>query len=89
MYGYSFIAVDKPKDGKPYTVAMVGTSLIMQIALCKNKKALEKGLIDLYGQFQNGKDKSEKGATLEEIEKLEADGVDILTKEGKLIRIKK
>ena len=84
-----YLAAEKEKDGKEFTICEVSTYFNVQIAMIpKNEK--KKVLSDLYSQFGSGEDKTEKGATLKEIEKLSSKsngGIYCITKTGELHKI--
>lgn len=61
-----YLAAEKEKDGKPFTVCIVDTYFNVGVHMLKekDKKTQAKAL---YKQFGTGKDKSERGVTMEEL----------------------
>ena len=76
------LAAEKEMDGKPFTVCEVGTWFYVSIGMLREKPdELRKNAARLYDEFQNGKDKTERGATLEELKELPSNGgIDIIPK---------
>jgi hypothetical protein len=69
------LAVEKPKDGKPFTVCEVNTWFYVGIHMLKDEpEELKKNAERLYNLFGGGKDESEKGATLEKLKEMPSNG---------------
>ena len=75
------LAAEKPMDGKPFTVCEVGTWFYVEVGMLKKKcedegsdKQLKECAADLFDAFGTGKDKTERGATLEELKVLPSNG---------------
>lgn len=70
------LAAEKEKDGKPFTVCTVSTWFYLGIHMLKDKppKQLVENAKRLYDAFGNGKDESERGVTLEELNEIDSNG---------------
>lgn len=69
------LAAEKSKDGKPFTVCDVETWFYVGIGMLKNNlENLKNNAARLYNEFHNGKDKSERGVTLEELKQIPSNG---------------
>ena len=68
-----YLAAEKPMDGKPFTVCLVGTWFYISLALVRDEgqKHVRENAARLFDEFHDGVDKSERGATLEELQDLE------------------
>ena len=88
-----YLAVEKPKDGKKFTVCEVGTWFYLEAFFMKTEdfKRYKEELKRLYNLFGNGEDKTEKGISLADLKKLSKKsngGIYIIPKESdKLISI--
>lgn len=72
-----YLAAEKELDGKPFTVCTVGTWFYVGVGMVEredNPNELKDSAAHLYDEFHNGKDKSERGATLEELRELPSNG---------------
>lgn len=84
-----YLAATKEKDGKPFTICEIDTWFNLQMEMIQEKEK-KKTIINLYSQFGNGKDKTERGATLEEIEELSKNsngGIVCITETGEIHKI--
>jgi len=69
------LAAEKEKDGKPFTVCEVETWFYISVGMLeKRPDELKANAVRLYDSFHNGKDKSERGATLKELKALPSNG---------------
>ena len=70
------LAAQKEKDGKPFTVCEVETWFYAGLSMATHElpSNVKKAAKHLYDQFGNGKDKSERGATLDELLLLPSNG---------------
>lgn len=70
-----YLAAEKPKDGKPFTVCDVETWFYIGIGMLKgNLENFKNNAARLYNEFHSGKDKSERGVTLEELKQIPSNG---------------
>lgn len=67
------LAAEKEMNGKPFTVCEVSTWFYINVDFEK-KEEVKREAEKLYDQFGNGKDKSERGITLEELRELPSNG---------------
>lgn len=71
------LAAEKEKDGKPFTVCDVETWFYVGVGMLENgdhPHQLKVNATRLYDAFHNGEDKSERGATLEELRHIPSNG---------------
>jgi len=70
-----YLAAEKEKDGKPFTVCTVGTWYYVGIHMLKDKPSqLIENAKRLYDLFGSGEDKSERGVTLRELKEMPSNG---------------
>jgi len=80
-----YLAAEKKKDGKPFIVCEVGTwyyvSVHMARADLKDTNKFNEEMKRIYNLFDNGKDHTERGVTLEELKELKSNGgISIISK---------
>lgn len=69
------LAAEKEKDGKPFTVCTVSTWFYVGVGMVEDKpEQYKEEAKRLYDMFGDGKDKSEKGVTLEELSDIPSNG---------------
>ena len=69
------LAAEKSKDGKPFTVCDVGTWFYVSVCMLENDpEGLKENAERLYDAFHDGKDKSERGVTLDELKQINSNG---------------
>jgi hypothetical protein len=71
------LAVEKECDGKPFTVCEVGTWFYVELSMLRSgypdkEASAARKLFDAFG---TGSDKTERGATLEELKALPSNGM--------------
>jgi hypothetical protein len=70
-----YLAAEKEKDGKPFTVCDVETWFYVNVGMLKDSPdGLKEGAASLYDQFGNGKDKTERGVTLRGLKRMHSNG---------------
>jgi len=70
------LAAEKEMDGKPFTVCEVGTWFYVSLyeAEHTSEECLKDNAKNLYDAFGNGKDETERGATLDELLSMKSNG---------------
>ncbi|RPI54305.1 MAG: hypothetical protein EHM49_03330 [Deltaproteobacteria bacterium] len=71
-----YLAAEKEKDGKPFTVCDVGTWFYLEIGMLEST-APEDIPINaklLYDSFGSGKDKTERGVTFHGLKRMKSNG---------------
>ena len=70
------LAAEKEMDGKPFTVCEMSTWFGLKVGMIKRMTYadVERNASGLYDQFGNGKDKTERGVTFEELKELPSNG---------------
>lgn len=70
------LAAEKEMDGKPFTVCEVDTWFYVAIGMVEEMRETitKENAMQLYDAFGNGKDKTERGITLEELKTLPSNG---------------
>jgi hypothetical protein len=70
-----YLAAEKEKDGKPFTVCDVDTWFYVGVGMLKDDPdALSDEAARLYNLFHNSKDKTERGITLLRLKRLKSNG---------------
>lgn len=70
-----YLAAEKEKDGKPFTVCDVETWFYVGVGMMKDDpEELKAEAARLYDVFGNGEDKTERGVTLAELQEMPSNG---------------